>query len=353
MLVSSEEVTKLPTKSLRPFSGTMFEVCKTQRPRDCSGNQAKPGSTAYARNPLIPEEVACSTGQVQLLIGPVGSGKSLFCQRYYNFLRPADLIEATFWSFLNFNDAHETLVDVETWVCRTFLESFEKEYPDFDLFAQANLRRIFAPDINRLRKIYGPAAQANPEAFELKLASELATWTVDAQRFAKSLCRFLSGDQRKAVVAVFDNVDRRDREQQIRIFPVAQWFRSETRAFCLVSLRDETYEQFKGEPPLDAFINSIHFTITPPRFIDVIRKDFELCISYAAEETPDKLTYSLPDGIKITYPATRLGEFLRTLYLDIFRSGRRVSWLLEALSDRNVPPVARNVLSNSDVWSPR
>ena len=246
------------------------------------------------------------------------------------------MIESTFWSFLNFNDAHESLAEVETWVCNTFLESFESEYPDFDLFSQTNLRRIFAPDINRLRKIYGRGVQTDPEVFELKLANELATWTADAQRFAKSLCRFLSGDQRKAVVAVFDNVDRRDREQQVRIFQVAQWFRSETRAFCLDSLRDETYEQYKGEPPLDAFINSIHFTITPPRFIDVIRKRLELCISYAAEETPDKLTYSLPDGIKITYPATKLGEFLKTLYLDIFRSGRRVSWLLEALSGRNV-----------------
>ena len=277
-----------------------------------------------------------SSGQVQLLIGPVRAGKSLFCRRYYNFLRPEDLIEGTFWSFLDFNDAQEALADVETWVCKTFLEGFEKEYPDFDLFSEANLRRIFAPDINRLRKIFGRVVQADPDAFELRLANELATWTADAQRFAKSLCRFLSGDHRKAVVAVFDNVDRRDREQQIKIFQVAQWFRSETRAFCRVSLRDETYEQFKGEPPLDAFINAIHFTITPPRFIDVIRKRLELCLSYAAEDTPDKLTYTLPDGIKVSYPATRLGEFLKTLYLDIFRSGRRVSWLLEALSGRNV-----------------
>jgi hypothetical protein len=331
--VSSEEVTKYDQ---------ILETFLRDNVRSVQVPTAKEIATRQNQEGLLTPEIRSfqrrlpATGQVQLLIGPVGSGKSLFCQRYYNFLRPADLIESTFWSFLNFNDAPENLESVENWVCKTFLESFEKEYPGFDLFSETNLRRIFAPDVNRLRKIYGRVVEADPAAFELRLANELATLTADVQRFAKSLCRFIMGDQRKAVVTVFDNVDRRDREQQVKIFQVAQWFRSETRSFCLVSLRDETYEQFKRQPPLDAFINSIHFTITPPRFIDVIRKRLELCIGYAAEETPDKLAYTLPDGIKITYPATKLGEFLKTLYLDIFRSGRRVSWLLEALSGRNV-----------------
>ncbi len=59
-------------------------------------------------------------------------------------------------------------------------------------------------------------------------------------------------------------------------------------------------------------------------------------MDYVASSAPKTLSYNLPDGKRITYPATKLGEFLKTLYADIFASGRRVSWLLEAIAGRNV-----------------
>ena len=155
-------------------------------------------------------------------------------------------------------------------------------------------------------------------------------------KLAISICRYLIGDTRSAVVVVFDNVDERDREFQLRVFKLAQWFRAETRAFVILPLRDETYEQYKSEPPLDTVINSMHFIITPPRFADVIRKRLELLISFLASATTEVLSYSLPSGITITYPKTNLGEYLKLLYLDIFSGGRRISWLLEALSGKNV-----------------
>lgn len=276
-----------------------------------------------------------ATGHIQLLIGTVGSGKSLFCQRYQRFLQPQDVQESTYWTFVDFNDAPENLDDLETWLCVTFIESLQRLHPTLDLDDPDTLEKIFAPDINKTRKLFKRAG-AESTAIEFKVAEQIASLVQDPKKFAQEICRFINGDQRKVVVVVFDNVDKLDSEDQIRVFQTAQWFRARTRSFCLLPLRDETYERFKDKPPLDAFINAIHFTIEPPRFIDVVRKRLELALDYIAEAAPKTLSYTLPDGKRITYPATRLGEFLKTLYMDIFRSGRRVSWLLEALAGRNV-----------------
>lgn len=274
------------------------------------------------------------TGQIQLLLGQVGAGKSLFCQRYYRYLVTPDVRDAAFWSFIDFNQAPEDLEHLESWVCKSFIESFERENPTIDLYEPRTLRQIFAPDINKLQRIYRNSTSASE--LELRIADSLVQWTRESQKFAQQICRFLNGDCRKVVVVVFDNVDKLERDDQIRVFQVAQWFRTQTRSFCLLPLRDETYEQYKDKPPLDAFINAVHFVISPPRFIDVVRKRLELCIEYLAENAPTKITYNLPDGIRITYPATKLGEFLKTLYIDIFRRGRRIGWLLESLAGRNV-----------------
>ena len=273
---------------------------------------------------------------MQLIIGSVGSGKSLFCRRYQGFLQPSDISKSTYWTFVDFNKAPENLDGLEGWLCAEFLSSFEVQNPRLDLTELSTLQKIFAPDINKIRRIYSKVATSDQDLVELKVADELTAYCKDPIKFAGELCRFLNGDMRKVVVVVFDNVDKLERGDQIRVFQAAQWFRGMTRSFCLLPLRDETYEQYKNRPPLDAFINAIHFTIISPRFIDVIRKRLELCLEFLAKSAPRTLSYSLPDGKKITYPATKLGEFLKTLYGDIFASGRRVGWLLEAIAGRNV-----------------
>lgn len=331
--VSSEETTKYDA-ILEGFLRDNIQQVQTPTSKEIS-------TSAHHERMLTPElrrfrDTLPSTGQMQLIIGSVGSGKSLFCQRYKRFLQPDDVAGATYWSFIDFNKAPEDLTRLEDFLCLAFIEGVQQQRPDIDLDDPEILERIFAPDANRIRKLYKKAGANDSSLAELKVADEIASATRDPQRFATELCRFINGDQRKVVVVVFDNVDKLTSADQIRVFQVAQWFRGRTRSFCILPLRDETYERFKNKPPLDAFNNSIHFTIESPRFIDVVRKRLELAIDHIAKDAPKRLYYSLPDGKQISYPATRLGEFLKTLYADIFRGGRRVSWLLEALAGRNV-----------------
>ncbi len=40
---------------------------------------------------------------MQLIVGAVGSGKSLFIRRFFKRLMPEELKKKTMWAFLNFN----------------------------------------------------------------------------------------------------------------------------------------------------------------------------------------------------------------------------------------------------------
>jgi hypothetical protein len=152
----------------------------------------------------------------------------------------------------------------------------------------------------------------------------------------QGVIRYYEGDEGIQVVVVFDNVDRRDREQQLRIFQAAQWFRARFKCFIIVSLRDETYDRYRGEPPLDAVYPLLVFRVTPPRFVDVAKKRVELALEHLGRFVTESQSYTLPSGATVRYPASRLGEFLMAVYLALFRPQRLSRSMLEAIAGKDV-----------------
>lgn len=133
-----------------------------------------------------------------------------------------------------------------------------------------------------------------------------------------------------------DNVDRLDLKSQLQAFQLALWFMQLTGSFVILQMRDETYERYKNDPPLDTFRSGVTFHITPPRFIDVVKKRLELSLEYLAAHARETQTYSVESGARISYPKSELGRFLRDLYIELFDRKRTSSRVLEALAGRDV-----------------
>src|SRR6266849_2620163 len=125
-------------------------------------------------------------------------------------------------------------------------------------------------------------------------------------------------------------------KNQLDAFQLALWFMHKTRAFVILQMRDETFERYKNRPPLDTFRTGIIFHITPPRFVDVVKRRLELSLEYLAANTKAQQTYAIETGLRFTYPKTRLETFLQHLYSDIFDRKRNISRVLEALAGRDV-----------------
>lgn len=275
-------------------------------------------------------------GALQLMTGGVGAGKSLFARRYKEFLQTDDLKLSCHWAFLDFNDIPRNLIGGEEWVCSTFVSSLLREGAPFDPTDPSDQERIFAPNLAQRKAYYDRMNSASSNRGDLEQARDIEQWRLDPLVLAESAARYLQGDRGECLIVVFDNVDRRDSEEQLGSFQLALWFMAKTRAMVLLQMRDVTFELHKNEPPLDTYRSGIIFHISPPRFIDVVKRRLELSLEHLSAEAPDTVSYELPSGTKISYPKTRAGEYLNAIYAEVFQRPRNVGTILEALSGRNV-----------------
>lgn len=268
-----------------------------------------------------------------LLVGGVGAGKSMFLDRYFRYLVPDELQGTLIRIKINFNKATDQLTDVEDWICKQVCEELSAQFDDF--FDNTNIKRYFARDIQILEKGALEELKDFPEKCAELRATKLLEWQSDERKLAFAAIKFHNQTRDVPVVVSFDNVDRRDREQQLRVFQTVQWFKAQARCMCILSLRDETFDAYRNQPPLDAFLKPFAFRITAPRFVNVVKKRLQLAIEYLGTKTNSKLTYELKNGMRIEYPATNLGRYLLALYVSVFDQSRKIGLILEAISGKD------------------
>jgi GTPase SAR1 family protein len=321
----------------------VLETYLKDRTAKIAGNQLKPIVTSKNTATGISSEIQrfslspSSNARVQLIIGSVGAGKSTFIRRFYRRIMTQDVAKKTRWAFLNFNVMPPGLEGLRTWIAEQFAQSFA-EINNTDIYVADQIEKIFGAELRRFER--GPAkALFNNDRTEYvrRRTDLLDQLSKDPVKLAECIARHFGGEMTLGIVIVFDNVDKRSRDQQLAIFEAAQWFKELTKSLVLINLRDSTFEAHRDEAPLDAFINAINFYIRPPRFAQVIRKRLELVMETLQTEVDPQQEYTLATGLKIKYPATRLGEFLLGIYLSMFDDrSAKIASALEALVAKDV-----------------
>jgi hypothetical protein len=278
------------------------------------------------------EREAIAGGRLHLIIGSRGAGKSLFVYRFFTHLMPEELKGRAAWCIIDFNRAPSSIENIENYICEKFVEQCQNL--QFDPYSLDGLNRVFAVEINRLQR--GPLAVVTDEAERQRiLSTELLRMSADKRNFGVQLGRSLTSTATRPLVVALDNVDRRESAQQLQIFQAAQWFRRETHAFTLLTLRDVTFERFKGQPPLDAFAQISNFYVRPPRFALVLQKRLRLAISVGLKEVAE-VEQTAASGMRFRYTKDLLGTFLQTVYDALFGGNQEVGRIVDALAERDV-----------------
>src|ERR1700687_442911 len=173
-------------------------------------------------------------GQLQIIQGPVGAGKSLFARRYKDVLQNPEDAALTRWAFVDFNTS--TMGDIpsaEQWLFESFIEAFQAENPDLDLFSASAQRGIFSRNIQRRRSVYEELERVSKEQAAAMRAADLANWQDDPKEFAQGLAMYVLGGRHEVLVVVMDNVDRLDLAGQLTGFNVALSFMALTKCFVI------------------------------------------------------------------------------------------------------------------------
>lgn len=203
-------------------------------------------------------------GQLQIIQGAVGSGKSLFIRQFKELLQPADQAKRTCWVFVDFNGSPPSLNNPEAqkWLCQRIIESFENENSSIDLTAPVALRGIFSRNIQRRRAIYDDVLANSPEQAALLRAGDLAKWQEDPILYVEGLCSYILGGRREILVLVMDYVDKLELKNQLDAFQLALWLLGISKAFVVVQMRDETYERYKIGRPSIPSAPTLHSTLS-------------------------------------------------------------------------------------------
>ncbi len=331
--ISSSEVTTYD-KALESFLKDRISTAKSSGKKLLTPTRTRESSLESVIRKYDNDRPA--EGTLQLVTGSVGAGKSLFVRRYKEFLQPPEISKKSHWAFLNFNDAPPKLENSRSWVCEEFVRSIIQEGAPIDLDDAHDQERIFSSNIKNRQAYYDRMNKIGDRRGDLEFARDIEQWRYDPEISTIAISRYLHGDRGENLVVVFDNVDRRSASEQLECFQLALWFMAKTRALVILAMRDVTYELHRNEPPLDTYKSGTVFHISPPRFIDVVRRRLELSLEAMEKEAPAQVSYSIASGAQIRYDGKQASQFLRTVYSEIFERPRNIARVIEALAARNV-----------------
>ena len=293
---------------------------------------------------LHPKEIEAVLGrgrslehQIMLLVGSVGSGKSTFVDYLVNVALSREILGQTVWLRLDMNLAPGQRDLAEGWVLRQVIDQLKSSQSDIDLDELQYLLKIYAVEVNRLKK--GPLALLDEDSKEHReyLVAELLRLQSDYRATALALSRYLCTERSKLLVVVLDNCDKRDLEQQLSMFDVAHWTQQELRCLVILPLRESTYDQHRYEPPLDTAQKDLVFRIEPPKFTEVLSSRIAMALremENAAEE--EVLSYVLPNGMRVTYPASDQGMYLNCILRSLYEHDKFLRRILTGLAGRDV-----------------
>lgn len=276
--------------------------------------------------------------QVMLLVGSVGVGKSTFVDYLSLVALPQDLREQTVWLRVNLNEAPVVTELAYKWVARGLVEEFRDQFRSIDFDELSVLEKVFAPELNALKK--GPLAllDATSEAYRLRLSDGLRALQADDLVMARGIARYICAGPGRLLVVVLDNCDKRTRDEQLTMFQVATWLQKELRCLVVLPIRDVTFDLHRHQPPLDTVLKQLVFRIEPPPFADVLQARVRLALdamSRAASDS-DTLSFQLPNGMRVVYPAKDQALYLASMLRSLYAHDRFVRQVMTGLAGRDV-----------------
>jgi GTPase SAR1 family protein len=270
-----------------------------------------------------------------LLIGNVGSGKSTFIRFFKNvFLENnhPELASKCEWVFINMNPAPLTTSEIYNWTKEEIIDQIKQIENDINFNSLETIKKLFRKQINKFEQGIGKLLVENTSEYNSKLYSILSELTSDNSAYLSALIQYLKDFHGKLPIVVLDNCDKRNREEQLLMFEVAQWLRTNFKFLVILPMRDNTYDNFKNEVPLDTVVKDLVFRIDPPDLLKVLqgRLDF---ISRINRNT--SAHYQLESGSNVEIKKDELVEYFKCIMMAI----RKDAWAMNIfykLSNRNI-----------------
>lgn len=274
--------------------------------------------------------------QVMLLIGSVGSGKSTFIDHlFYNAL-DASVIETITPIRVDMNTSPLSSKEVYSWLRRKIIEGCRGSLSELDFDSREVLEKLYSTEINKLKKGELSFFEEGSKEWRTGLYEEIKSLKADEDITTQAHIRYCCTERAKTLIIALDNCDKKETSDQLLMFQVAQWLQSSFRCLVILPLRDETYDNYRNEPPLDTALKDLVFRIEPPLLQQVLVNRVKLSLKELKSEGDETLEYSLPNGYRVEYPRSDRAFYLTSILSSIFEYNNFVRNIIVGLSGRNI-----------------
>lgn len=272
--------------------------------------------------------------QVLLLIGSVGSGKSTFI----SYLKEVGIAKSTMdrlcWIRLDLNSAPVNNVDIYNWLKLEIIESIISDNSDIDVNDLTIIKEIYKVEFENFNKVAGVLLKEGSPEYNSKLFDEISKWRENSDLKVKNFISYFVHKKGKDFIIVLDNCDKRNLEEQLLMFEVANWLKDNLKCIVFLPLRETTFDHFRNEKPLDTVIKDLTFRINPPSLEKVIYNRIKYADRLAKRENKGNY-YKLSNGFTVHYPSSDEMHYLKSILKSLFQN-KYFKRLISGLAGRDV-----------------
>lgn len=289
-------------------------------------------SDAGAFGEMVTGSTELTTGELCLLLGGIGSGKTTFLKRYQLTVGRDVLTKHSLWFHIDFLKAPDDPERVELFVWQTILEQLRDRYAEYRLERRRNLRRAYKKDIEVLEESALRPYEQGTAPYEEKLAEYLGKWQSDTPNYVPRLLNTCEPRQNRKVILFMDNVDQLSPESQAKTFLLSQRITRSIGSLTIVAMREESYYTASVQKSFTAY-TSRKFHIASPRFLDIIQNR----IAYAQHSLDNTIRNpSFDTNQQKLQEAKDIYDLLTVVNDSLFSLNRNIVRFVEAICFGNM-----------------
>lgn len=215
-------------------------------------------------------------GEVLVLFGGTGSGKSTFIKRLLHHKPPQWLHEHSVAAIVDLLETPEEKQTIHRAIWSGLVASLDGDSL-LKSDRSALIAGLFSDRFQTAKRQQLSGLAPSSEIYNVKLNELVETWRNDFKYCATRLVEYWK-QKGRGVIVVVDNTDQYSAPNQDFCFSSAQEISSTLECVTLISMREERFHNSKIHGLLDAFQNA-GFHISSPRPADVFKKRLQYVIS--------------------------------------------------------------------------
>jgi len=282
---------------------------------------------------ILSGAVDSDRGQLCLLLGGIGAGKTTFLKRYQMTVGKAILDTKTLWFHVDFRKPPLDPNEMEEFVWRKILEQLRTRYDSPKIEVRKLIKKAYAVEIEALAETALRGLHPSSPDYEDALTPFLRDWQADVKEFVPRMLALCKPEKDYKVVLFIDNVDQLDPEKyQSKIFLLGQTVTKRINSVTIIALREESYYTAKIQKTFTAYSNIRKFHIASPnfKFMALSRVNFALVV-LSSRPLLDKYSLSFSDS-----ECSSISDFLKIVKTSVFEGNWNICRCIEAICFGNM-----------------